>query len=214
MSAGMMQLTIPVSPKVYSALRERADRHELKPWQYAQRLFDAAWLARVTAERGEEQPDAELDAQVKQVFLLADCDAGDVAAQLGIPEARVARILEGWRQSAAQIAAGEIIAPPAARQEASQAPTKGEEGYRDPRSEKAWPAASIETARRMWAEGKAGSAIAAALGKTTGSVSVFITKNRALFPYRAAPAGGRSPQPGVPASDECNEELKGGAENP
>lgn len=87
-----------VQPAVYAGLEQRGRTMGLAPGKYAQRLFEAAYAARCLAERGEESGDAALDRHVRQVFLLADCEPEFIADALAMPQARVERILAGWKR--------------------------------------------------------------------------------------------------------------------
>lgn len=92
-------ISFTVEPKVHQNLARRAANLGYKPADYARMLFEAAYAARVRAERGEEDFSSELDRQVRQVFLLADVDSDYVAEALAIPKDRVKRIIDGWKQA-------------------------------------------------------------------------------------------------------------------
>lgn len=93
----LVPVSFDVSPKVFAGLAERAKQTNVRPAEYARRLFEAAYAARIAGERGEESGDAALDRQVKATFLLADCEPEFIAENLGTTTATVERILEGWR---------------------------------------------------------------------------------------------------------------------
>ena len=106
------QATVPVSysvPKtMFDAIEKRAKTMNIRAAEYIRRLSEAGWLARVKNERGEEPEDAALDRQVKQVFLLADCEADYIAEALQLPIERVNRILEAWRSPAWRDSSGHV----------------------------------------------------------------------------------------------------------
>lgn len=97
-----IQISFTVTPKVFAGLEARAAG--VKPALYAKQLFEAGYAARVGHERGERSADAELDRWVRQVFLMADCEAEFIASALDMPPDRVERILAAWRQVAKEAA--------------------------------------------------------------------------------------------------------------
>lgn len=202
LGGGSLMQTRPISfsvdGRVYANLEKRAAPMGLRPAEYARRLFEAAYLARVAGERGEAFDDAALDRQVRLTFLLADCEPDFIAEAIGMPRERARAIVEGWRTVAGEIAAQPLLALPAptglaeapgtmeppavpADQAGAAAPSR----KRDPRSVKAWPDEMVATMRAMWAEGRTMKEIGAAVGKTAENVSVFASKNRDMFPRRA-----------------------------
>jgi len=99
MHVGDISVTIKVAAKAHQRLFEAAKaRGYRSAAAYAQILFDAGFAARVGQERGEPVTDDELDRQVRLVFACAgQGDTAAIARATGIPEARVERILEGFR---------------------------------------------------------------------------------------------------------------------
>lgn len=89
------QITFKVSAKVHARLGEMAGEANVAPTTYARMLFDAAYAVRcgVHSEPG-------LDDQVARVLMLfgLDMDTARIARRVGIPEHRVVRILDAWRQ--------------------------------------------------------------------------------------------------------------------
>jgi hypothetical protein len=173
----MQTISFSVTPLVAANLAKRAAPLNIRTSEYARRLFDAAYHARVLQERGEPAMDAELDEQVRKVFLLADCEPEFIAEAIGLPLPRVQTILDGWRTVAREIADG---TRPAAAPAPSTPPS--------PASPPAAPAQGggypVETIRTLWAEGKGVREIAGAIGKTEGAMSVWASKNRDVCPKR------------------------------
>ena len=188
-------ISFAVDDRIYVNLEKRAAPMGLRPAEYARRLFEAAYLARVAAERGEAFDDAQLDRQVRQTFLLADCEPAFIAEAVGCTAARAERIVAGWRTyfEVSRDAAPALALPaPEERRDAPDAGVvdrAGEAGSgprpRDPRSVKAWPDEMVARMQVLWAEGRTCKEIGAAVGKTAGNVSVFTSKNRDMFPRRA-----------------------------
>lgn len=201
--SGLQQISFSVPATTYAALQKRAMPMNLRPAEYARRLFEAAWAARVMAEKGEASGDRDLDRQVRQVFLLADCEPEFIAEALGLPRPTVAKILAGWRQVAGEIAAGGGNASVGSRQTAVEvkalpaalpAPEKTQKvgGY------------PVETIRAMWAEGRSTKEIAAAIGRTEGALSMWMTKNRDVCPKRLPDRGNGKVHPaGAPREGQA-----------
>jgi len=94
------QFGIAVSPQVYDGVARRAKAMGLSPTSYAKLLFEAGFAARIGHERQLPADDAELDEQCRLVFALAgQGDTAAIAKATGIKEARVVRILDGWKQA-------------------------------------------------------------------------------------------------------------------
>jgi len=86
-----------IQPAMFAGIEQRARTMNLRPAEYARQLMESAYRARQRHEQGSGCGDAALDRQVKQVFLLADCEAEYIAEALAIPQERVERILAAWR---------------------------------------------------------------------------------------------------------------------
>lgn len=174
----LQQISFSIPDTQYAALAKRAGPMNVRPAEYAKRLFDAAYHVRTCAEKGVESPDPELDRAVKQTFLLADAKPAAIADAVGIPVSRVERILDGWRVAAKMIAAPLVIrssdmpVPPPALPPANVAPAEARTSY------------PVETIRRLWADGKTAREIAAAIGKSASAVQQWVNKNRAVCPKR------------------------------
>lgn len=169
----MQQISFSVPAIVFSNLQKRAAPLNIRPVEYARRLFEAAYAARIAGERGQETEDAALDHQVRQVFLLADCEPEFIAEALKLPLEQVTRILDGWRQ-----AARELVEPKAEPETpeggaAEDIPPAGEpKGY------------DAELIGKMWAAGASTKEIAATIGKTPGALSVWASGHRDICPSR------------------------------
>lgn len=89
------QINFQVTAKVHVRLGEMAEEAGVPLSTYARMLFEAAYAARcgVHSEPG-------LDDQVARVLMLfgLDMDTARIARRVGIPEHRVVRILDAWRQ--------------------------------------------------------------------------------------------------------------------
>jgi hypothetical protein len=186
----IQQISFAIPGVQFEALRKRAGVLNIRPAEYAKRLFDAAYFVRVMNEKGEPVEDAELDRQVRQVFLLADCEPEYIAEAIGMPVKRAQRILDGWRQAARDLVdpaprvTGPEKAPVMVISDPLPPPSPGAGTARDPRSERAWPAAMVETVRVMWAEGRPATEIAAVIGKKRGAIEMWVSKNRDVCPKR------------------------------
>lgn len=103
----LQQISFMVPALVAKNLAKRAAPLNIRPTEYAKRLFEAAYFVRCLAEKGEAAEDVELDRQVRQVFLLADCEPEYIAETIGMPVERAQRILDGWRQAAQELVSGD-----------------------------------------------------------------------------------------------------------
>lgn len=171
----LQQISFSVPAIVMQNLTKRAGPLNIRPAEYARRLFDAAYAARIAGERGQETEDSDLDRAVRDVFLLADCEPDYIAQALGLPQERVTRILEGWRLAAKQLAepapapAAPASQPPAV--ETKPAPPPGS-GY------------PVDVIVPMWSEGKSLNEIAAAIGKTPAALGFWLKSHRDICPKR------------------------------
>lgn len=177
MSLALQPISFSVTSKLYAAVEKRAAARSVRVGEYARQLFEAAFNARVLGERGAESGDIELDRACRQVFLLADCEPEYIAETLAMPVGRVERILAAWRKIAAE---GERPAAPAPAPTAAPAPAQRVGGY------------PVEQIRQMWADGASLKEIAAAIGKTEGALSMWMSKNRDICPKRVEKGNGRA----------------------
>lgn len=97
--ANAVTVAIKLPPKAHHVLFSEAKRLGYRDAAaYAQLLFDAAFAARVGQMRAAPATDADLDDQVRLVFALAgQANTAAIARATGLPEARVVKILEGFR---------------------------------------------------------------------------------------------------------------------
>lgn len=176
--AQLTQISFSVPAIVVQNLIKRSGPLNIRASEYARRLFEAAYSVRVAQERGGESGDPELDRAVRDVFLLADCEPEYIAEAIGAPVEWVRKILEGWRRTAGELAHARPPEKPKPETPAQPVPP--------PAGSKAWPPETAEKAAALWAEGRTCSEIGAAIGKKEGAVSMFMSKNRSLFPKRRA----------------------------
>lgn len=201
-----ISITVKVNARQQQRLHEQARKHGYQASAYAQMIFDAAYSARVGQENDYTATDADMDEMLRAVLCLAgQFNTASIARAVGIAEPLVVRILDAWRQH------GRVTMPPAplplvvrqAHHEGQNRapgpphpepvegpPAQPEAARRDdvdagPARNIAYPPEMIETIRRMWAAGDPTSEIAKAIGKTTGALSMFASKNRDVCPSRA-----------------------------
>ncbi len=98
--AQLTQISFSVPAIVVQNLIKRSGPLNIRASEYARRLFEAAYSARIAQERGGESGDPELDRAVRDVFLLADCEPEYIAEAISAPVEWVQKILEGWRRTA------------------------------------------------------------------------------------------------------------------
>lgn len=176
----LQQISFGVPAVVFHNLAKRAAPLNIRPVEYARRLFEAAYAVRVAGERGQETEDGALDHQVRQVFLLADCEPEFIAEALKLPIERVKRMLEGWRQVARELVdpkAETKVAPMPSGQTEDIPPAVAAGGY-DP-----------AVIGKLWADGVGCKEIAAAIGKTVGGLSQWVLKHRDVCPARRKARG-------------------------
>ncbi|RUV57637.1 MULTISPECIES: hypothetical protein [unclassified Mesorhizobium] len=184
----LQQISFAVPAIVFTNLAKRAAPLNIRPAEYARRLFEAAYAARIAGERGQQTEDGALDTQVRQVFLLADCEPEFIAEALQLPVERVKRMLEGWRQVAREVFEPKpgpivLLGPPAPAAEPAPMPSAD-----TPTKTGAMDAGEIAVVRNLWREGKTVAAIAEMLGRTPKSVANFAMRNRDVCPVRRADA--------------------------
>ena len=98
MAANDISVVIKIPPRGHQRLHEMAKVKGYRAAAYAQMLFDAAFAARIGQERAAPVSDTELDEQVRAVLCLAgQFDVPAIAQALGLSEALVGKILDGWR---------------------------------------------------------------------------------------------------------------------
>lgn len=101
---------IVVSLKVYEGVTRRAKEIGVSATDLATMFFDAGYAARIGQERDDPVSDAELDEQVWLVFACAgQANTAAISRATGLPEARVERILAGWKTVAKRHAAGRAL---------------------------------------------------------------------------------------------------------
>lgn len=95
MTAARIQINFEVEARTKEALDRLAKDAGLARNTYAKMLFNAAFAARTAPPTGDQ----DLDTQVARVGLLwgAQFDTAEIEMLTGIPEARVLRIIEVWR---------------------------------------------------------------------------------------------------------------------
>lgn len=94
----MATVAVNLDNAVLEGISKRAATMNLKPGDYVKRLVDAAYAARVGADRGMPSTDLELDAAVRVTFQLAgDFKPAAISRATGFPAQLVERILEGLR---------------------------------------------------------------------------------------------------------------------
>jgi len=98
--AAPVTINIKVPPRAHQKLHELGKAKGYSASGYATLLYEAGFAARIGQERGDPVTDAELDEQVRLVFACAgQADTAAIAKATGIPEARVVRILDGWKKA-------------------------------------------------------------------------------------------------------------------
>lgn len=100
MAAAPITIPVKVTPRAHQRLHEMAKAKGYSASGYATLLYEAAFSARIGQERGDPVTDADLDEQVRLVFACAgQADTAAIAKATGIPEPRVVKILQGWKQA-------------------------------------------------------------------------------------------------------------------
>lgn len=92
----MVNIACRVPPIVHQRIGEMAAKANMPLSTYAAILLQAAYAARVKPPSG----DRDLDASVALVAVLwaEQRDTAQIAAALGLAEATVVRIIDGWRR--------------------------------------------------------------------------------------------------------------------
>lgn len=172
MSTARTPITFTVETLLFTNMQRRAQAMGLKTVDYARRLFEAAYAARIGREKQHPVTDAELDVQVRIIMcLVGEFDPRAIAKATGLSEGLVENVLRGFRQVAAE--------PPAAPKPLPQSEPAQKAGARAGYSH-----AEIETIRAMWADGKSIADIAKAVGRPAQGLSVWAGKHRDICPKR------------------------------
>jgi hypothetical protein len=169
-------ISFDVPALVYGAVEKRAKPMNVRVAEYARRLFEAAWAARVADERGQGSDDLALDRQVKQVFLMSDCEPDAIATALGIPEGRVRRIIEAWRNRPAW----ERFEPPKVPVGTPPPPAPAQGG----RAQIVVSDRQAETIQSMWSARASVKNIAGVVGLTERQLDAWLARNRDVCPAR------------------------------
>jgi len=156
---------------IYAGIERRAGTMGKKPADYARQLCEAAYAARVGAEKNMPATDHDLDQAVRAVFCLAgEFSPKAIAKATGLTENLVDDILRGFKA-----VAGEMRdRPPADKR---QAPTEQPTLRR-------FTADEIDVIRNLWREGKLTSEIAATLDRSTKVIENFASRHRDICPAR------------------------------
>lgn len=206
-------ISFTVEPKVHANLAKRAANLGYRPADYARMLFEAAYAARVRAERGEEDFSSDLDRQVRQVFLLADCEPEFIGQALEIPEARAQKIVMGWRKVLSGIGSVGAVAAvnpigqltEATGLEPPPPPIPPSVAVK-PKDNRGYDQKTVDTIVTMYNAGKPIPDIAAAVGRPRGSIAMWLSKHRDVCPHRSRPQAasptGRRPASAAPAGAE------------
>jgi len=208
-------ISLTLEGRMAAAIQQRAKTMGKTMSHYVRLLVDGAYAARIAGERDGTSGDAELDRQVKQVFLLADCEPEFIAQALGMEQGRVERILEGWKTVAGEKPRAALPLPDASRGvsppdgggpsggasndrrppvggSASPSAVTGGGTAVDGGRKNAWSPEHVEIVRRMWADGQSVKAIAAAVGRDHWAVQKWAETHRDVCPARTISARGWS----------------------
>ena len=101
MGGGMnrAELTLTVAQSLAAGIAGQAGKAGVTPESHARILLEAAFAARCGRCRPDTGAERDLDEQVRLAFACAgQADTAAIARTIGIPEARVMRILAGWRR--------------------------------------------------------------------------------------------------------------------
>jgi hypothetical protein len=97
----MVGITLTIMDKAKQALDRHARDRGLSSSMWAGQVFDIGFAAVCAREKSMPITDGDLDAICAATLLLwatKEWDTAKIAAGLGVPEATVARILDGWKQ--------------------------------------------------------------------------------------------------------------------
>jgi hypothetical protein len=162
------QIVFLIEEALYQRLASRASAMNMPTSKYARLIFDAAYAARIGQEKQIPASDRDLDETVKLVFACAGHGSSAMTAKaLGISEALVERIKEGWSTALKDGLPKKAAAPAAARAMRN--------GYSPE---------EIETIRKLWAEGWKTKDIAARIGRPSAGLQLWASKHRDVCPRR------------------------------
>ncbi|MBT9370295.1 hypothetical protein [Rhizobium sp. CSW-27] len=94
-------IALTVTEKAKANLDRQAAARGIPSSRWASQIFDIGFAAVCAREKSMPISDADLDAICGATLLLwsrGEWDTAAIAAGLGVPEATVARILDGWRE--------------------------------------------------------------------------------------------------------------------
>lgn len=97
----MIGITINVPERAKETLDRQASERGCATSVFAGQVFDIGFAAICAREKSMPLTDADLDAIAGATLLLwsrGDWETASIAKGLGVPEATVARILDGWRE--------------------------------------------------------------------------------------------------------------------
>lgn len=179
-------IAFAIPKDIHARISERARSMSLGVPQYARRLFEAAYLCRIGQERGDEPSDQKLDRQVREVFLMADAEPEFIAEALGLPQARVEKIIAGWQQVATERPAQahtEQQEEVADAEPVANSTTRTIDIVIEPKGTR-WSSQTIAVVVKMWSAGKSTREIADAIGRSRASLEMWLSKHRDLCPKR------------------------------
>jgi hypothetical protein len=96
----LVPVQIQITEKAKATLIRQAGERGVSMTRWANQLFDAGFAAACAREKSMPSTDADLDAIVGAVLLLREREKWDtptLAQALGVPEATIDRILDGWQ---------------------------------------------------------------------------------------------------------------------
>jgi hypothetical protein len=96
----LVGLTINVPEKAKATLDRQANERGVSSSLWVGQVFDMGFAAVCAREKSMPISDGDLDAITGATLLLQSTGwkLGDIATGLGVPEATVKRILDGWKQ--------------------------------------------------------------------------------------------------------------------
>jgi hypothetical protein len=96
----MMPISVSISEKAKATLDRQARERGVSASTLAGQLFDMGFAALCAREKSMPVTDGDLDAIVSGSLLLwarKEWDTSEIAKKLGVPEATVVRMLDGWK---------------------------------------------------------------------------------------------------------------------
>jgi hypothetical protein len=177
-------VTVSIDAAMYAGLERRAKTMGDRPGDYVRKLVEAAYLARVGAERRWPSTDHELDQAVRAVFCLAgEFDTRVISRVTGFSQELVDNALRGSRTVAAERRGAKVLALPAP--ERRPPPADRTLRVRDA-NRHAFSPADRMTIARMWGEGASAAEIGAAVNTDADRIRIFAGNHRDLCPARKA----------------------------